>query len=239
MAKHTPHIFLTEEELSNNTLNEDNTHHFVNVLRMKTSDTFISMDNKGKRFNCSISNISKKFISFEVNSSELFEEPKLKIKLVQCLLKPEAFEEVLDKATQLGIDEIIPVVADNTVFSKDLFNKKISRFQKILKSASEQSQRIFLPKLKEVASLDSMLETLDVNKTFIAYEKAEIPFKNNLREYKWNEIYFICGSEGGFTSREEELFINKKFVLVKLADNILKAETAVLSGISNIVYELS
>lgn len=238
MAKHIPHIFLSEEEILSNTLSEESTHHFSNVLRMKVSDTFVAMDNKGKRFNCHISSISKKSLNFEVSSNESFDEPKLKIKLVQCLLKPEAFEEVLDKSTQLGVDEIIPVVADNTVFSKDLFNKKIPRFQKIIKSASEQSQRIFLPKLQDVVSLDSFLEQLNVSNTFIAYEKAQTPFKNYLRDYKKDEIYFVCGSEGGFTSREEALFVTKNFLLVKLADNILKAETAVLSGISNIVYEL-
>lgn len=238
MAKHIPHIFLSQEEILSNTLSEESTHHFSNVLRMKVSDTFVAMDNKGKRFNCHISSISKKSLNFEVISTEEFQEQKFKIKLVQCLLKPEAFEEVLDKATQLGVDEIIPVTADSTVFSKDLFNKKISRFQKIIKSASEQSQRIFLTKLKDVVSLDSLLEKLNVNNTFIAYEKAETPFKNYLRDYEQKEVYFVCGSEGGFSSREVELFINKKFVLVKLADNILKAETAVLSGISNIVYEL-
>lgn len=239
MAKHIPHLFFSEEEIENRKLSGENFNHLVNVLRMKETDEFIVLDNKGNKLECIINEIQKNSAIFGIQKITNNPKPFLDIVLVQAVTKFEAFEEILDKSTQLGATEIIPMFAENSTISKDLFRKKFQRFKKILKSASEQSKRIFLPELTEPVTFNEFVEQFPVENTIVAYENANLSmkeyFKNNRDKSK---IIFVCGPEGGFSEREIELFKEKNYPLIRLCSPVLRAETASIVGIGNIIYEL-
>jgi len=239
MAKHIPHLFLAKEEIEKKILNEENFNHLINVLRLKQDDKFFALDNKGNQFTCFISKIDKKTLSYEVLDSANYKRPEYLITLVQAITKLDTFENILNTATQLGVFEIYPMLTKNVTVSLDIYEKKIQRFNKILKSSSEQSQRKFLPVLKDVITVDTFVKTFDKNLTIIAYEKATIPMKNIFKDLEIkNNIILVCGAEGGFCDDEVKILSDNKFNLLKLSSNILRAETAVTVGLGNIIYEL-
>lgn len=236
MAKHIPYLFLTAEEINNKQIKDDNFHHLIKVLRMKENSPFFVMDNIGNKFNCIISRIDKNKADYLVKNYNHQTKQELSVNLIQAVTKIETFEEILDKSTQLGVDKIYPLITKNVSQPIDIFEKKMYRFEKILKSSSEQSQRYFLPVLENIIDIYSLKNKFNKSNTLIAYEKSDIPLKNFLKDYSGKEINIICGPEGGFSEQEiEELSEYNNFTLGK---NILRAETAAITIIGNINYEL-
>lgn len=236
--KHIPHLFLSQSEKESKIINEDNSHHFINVLRLKADDFFTAFDNLGNSFKCKIEKINKKTLTYQVVDTSFFEQPELNISLIQGMTKFDTFEEILDKATQLGVSKIYPVFTDFSNVSKEVFIKKQDRFNKILKGSSEQSQRVFLPELMNLQTFDEIIETLNTENTIICYEKADVSLKVILKEVQTKNLNVFIGPEGGFSEKEVAIFNSKKYPLASISQNILRAETAVITAISNIFYEL-
>lgn len=236
--KHIPHLFITSNEKESSQINEENSHHLINVLRLKTADFFTTSDNLGNLFKCKIEKINKKNLTYEVVETSFFEKTDLNVSLIQGITKFDTFEEILDKATQLGVTKIYPVFTDFCNISKDIYLKKQDRFNKILKTASEQSQRVFLPELMPIASFEEIMEKLNNETTIIFYEKANNPLKNVLKAIETKTINVFIGPEGGFSEKEVIFFNSKHYPLASISQNILRAETAVITAVSNIFYEL-
>ncbi len=236
MAKHIPHLFITNQELDYQMLSEDSFHHLINVLRFKKGFEFIVLNNQGLKCKSVITDIKKNNLSFDILEKNFVEKPTFSLNLFQSITKIETFEEILDKSTQLGVSSITPIITENINTSLDIFNKKYIRFNKLIKSATEQSQRAYLPILNPIITLKEFYEK-EKNNTIIAYEKSKISLKNIIKDFKNLEaINLLCGTEGGFTDNEAE-FLSTKFNLFNLGNNILRSETAVLSALSNINYE--
>lgn len=236
--KHIPHLFITSNETYSKQINEESTHHLVNVLRLKIDDFFTVSDNSGNLFKCKIDKINKKNLTYEIMETSFFDKPEIEISLIQGVTKFDTFEEILDKATQLGVTKIYPVFTDFCNISKDIYLKKQERFNKILKTASEQSQRVFLPELMPICSFEEVIEKLNNETTIVCYEKATIPLKNILRKVEVKKLNVFIGPEGGFSEKEISFFNSKQYPLVSISQNILRAETAVITAVSNIFYEL-
>lgn len=237
MAKHIPHIFISKQDLSNLEIKDEDFGHLIRVLRSKVGDKFIALDNTGIKATCLIENISKNKMDFKIVEKEIFQKDVFEINLIQAITKIETFEEILDKSVQLGVSSITPLITENTNTSIDIFNKKTDRFNKIIKSASEQSQRLFLPELKGKLVLKDFYDKYNSENTFIAYEKSDTPFKTYLKGFSSNQINIVCGTEGGFSNSEAE-YLREKFALFSLGKNILRAETAATSILANINYEI-
>ena len=137
----------------------------------------------------------------------------------------------------MGINVIIPLITENTTVSPDIFKKKFPRFNKIIKSASEQSQRIFMPELKQIINFENLINDFNVNEVIISYEKSKIPLKHFLQNFHLNKVILVCGPEGGFSVQEAILLAEKNYVLASLGKNILRTETAVVTALGNIIYE--
>jgi 16S rRNA (uracil1498-N3)-methyltransferase len=239
MSRHIPFLFLNPDELSQNVLSAENFHHLIKVLRLKKDDLFSGADNLGNQFDCHLDDVTKNSVSFHIRKQEKFAKSALKMILVQALTKLETFEEIIDKAVQLGISSIVPLITENTTVSPDIFRKKIPRFNKISKTAAEQCRRIYLPELNDLLTFRQFFETAETNTTLVAYEKSETPMKEILKGYSENTISLVCGPEGGFNKEEINYLTEKGFKLISLSKNILRAETAVTAGLSNIVYEFA
>lgn len=193
-------------------------HHIKDVLKLETGEEVVLGDGMGKAAVAKIKSINKKEISFLVEDFLTESKTKKKIILYAALLKRDSFEWLLQKVTEVGVYEIVPVISERTV--KIGLNEK--RWQKIIKEAAEQSQSLVLPKLSPVQNLKDALNNENGRTIFFDPTGVEIS-KVKIKE---ETIALFIGPEGGWTDKEIELCRNAQAQVVNLGDSIMRAETA-------------
>ncbi len=222
--------------------------HISNVLRLKCGEDIIVCDKQNEiSYNTQISEISKeKIICKIVNIIEDTNESNVNVTIFQGLPKADKMEYIIQKATELGAKEIIPVAMRRSVVKIDKKdeNKKILRWQKIAQSAAEQSGRDMIPKIETVQNIKQVMEEIEKYDVFlIAYENEKtISIKNILQDIALErgkiDIGVLIGPEGGIDKEEiEQLMVKDKVKIVSLGKRILRTETASLFILSNIMYE--
>ena len=156
------------------------------------------------------------------------------------LLKRENFELVIQKATELGVKEIYPYLSSRVIkrISKQEFELRRERFEKILLNASEQSNRTIIPKLYPLEDFNRLSGLYkDSSNKFIAYEDEALKGqKISIEKSDSKNIVFVFGPEGGFSKEEVDLYKDNGFKIVSLGKRILRAETAAFYGLSCIDY---
>ena len=160
--------------------------------------------------------------------------------LAQTPLRSDAQNIIVEKSTELGADGIFPVFSDNCALSRSVAEKKIPKWQRIMYEASKQCERAYVPECFEVTDLESIVKKSDCKILAFCERFADI----SLHEYceknpiqKDDNVVVIIGPEGGFSKREFDLFKENKIPMLTLGDLILKAETAVIVALGNIIYE--
>ncbi|MEE3928056.1 16S rRNA (uracil(1498)-N(3))-methyltransferase [Mycoplasmopsis ciconiae] len=145
--------------------------------------------------------------------------------LAASVIKIDRFEWMLEKATEMGVTRIIPVVSQHcdSEIVKYKFNKKIDRFKEILLNAAEQSFRNKVPTLSELTPFEEVLK-IDANFKIMAHEKSTINI-NSLQQINDN-VLFLVGPEGGFSDKEVSKALENNFEVVLLGKRILRAESA-------------
>jgi 16S rRNA (uracil1498-N3)-methyltransferase len=146
----------------------------------------------------------------------------------------------MEKATELGARAVYPIITDNCALNKTVLEKKHEKWQKVMFEASKQCERAIVPTCFEPTSIEKVLEQ-DFDKILVLAERStEISLKQYLTQnpiQKGEKILAIIGPEGGFSQKEFDYFKSKKLPLISLGDLILKAETAVVVTLGDIVYE--
>ncbi|AIT09041.1 16S rRNA methyltransferase [Candidatus Francisella endociliophora] len=213
--------------------------YFKNVLRLKKSDTIELFNNKdGLQYKTKIISIDNKAINLEVIDSRIVEnENPYTTNLYQSLIKNENFELVIQKATELGVNNIYPIITEytNHKFDKKGFSKKIERWNKIAISATEQCGRVFIPTIHTPIELTNIKYSLeDLNLTLCPYSKTTDDFKTKVQNH--SNINIFIGPEGGFSDNEMSLFKQVDFKMINLGKRILKAETAPINIFSIINF---
>ena len=189
------------------------------VLRLKTGDTVILCDGMGTESEAIIESLDKRSASLAIiDPHEVDREPKNKITLYASILRRENFEIVVQKATEIGISTIVPLLSERTV--KTGFNQ--IRLQKILQEASEQSGRTVLPTLAEPMTFADALASVDP-KTTVLFDGSGTPFKS-----KPTTANLFVGPEGGFSDREVALAKEAGYTIASLGELTLRAETAAI-----------
>jgi 16S rRNA (uracil1498-N3)-methyltransferase len=211
-------------------LDEDTSKHVVQVLRMKVGEQLNLTDGKGNLLTCEIKDDHKKHCAVEVKNIISRERGTRKVSIAISLLKnSNRFEWFLEKATELGVCEIIPLVCERT--EKEKF--RYDRMQGILISAMLQSQQVWLPELAEPVSFKKFIENTAFENKFIAHCIEND--KRELHQIKLSQLTGsqICiGPEGDFTNSEIEEAIKKNFIPVGLGQTRLRTETAgVVAGV--------
>lgn len=205
-------------------------HHITRVMRMKPSDNVVVCDTDGHCFYMTITAIDKDSVTLTKKQALPRLNKKLHITLAQALIKKDHFELVLQKATELGADTIIPVDMDRSIvkLKDDQIIKKHNRWQSITQEASEQSQRESICQIDEMMTLDC-LDFSIYDHVFYAYEKEDtLSLKDALKPVSPDsKIMMIIGPEGGF-SPSEVAFLEGKAKAVTLGPRILRSETAAL-----------
>ncbi len=214
-------------------LNPDDLYHIKTVMRMGINDK-IEVVYQEKLYICKLDKNYNAVIE-TISSSNI---KKKQYVLCVPILQEQKMSFILQKATELGIDLIVPILTTRSMVKIDgKETKKIERWRRICKEASEQSKRLTIPKIVEVkkineldmAGLKIVCSTKEKNNTL---KKV---LKNNL---KCDKIIMVVGPEGGLTENEEQSLIELGFIPVSLGDNILRVETVPLYLLSILNYEM-
>ncbi|MCX5749450.1 MAG: 16S rRNA (uracil(1498)-N(3))-methyltransferase [Candidatus Saganbacteria bacterium] len=212
--------------------------HIKNVLRKDRGHRIICFDSSGNEYLAEIKDISKEKISLAVISKKKNSaEPKTKITLGQSLPKLSKMDLVIQKATELGVFEIIPVISERSVPKSG----KPERWNKIAKESSQQSGRTHIPGvIMPVGLPDFFKKTKDAGLKLIPFEGEDYTtIKHVLNKNAGiSNIALLIGPEGGFSNSEIELAKRSGFTSVSLGKTILRTETAALAAISMILYGL-
>ncbi len=285
-------IFLEDEISENIIITGRAAHHLAYSLRAKKGDKIIAVDKAGntatielidfdkeKIFAKCVSEIKKVSttdtikIIHRVGKNSATEEThsngekiyKKKITLAECLPKQNKFDIVVEKATELGVDKIAPLISDRTIARPGNFRAKtkLERWARVAKEAAEQCARDTLPEFGEILELRDWLKNIEPTlghfienkkgeKIFdckgalllFCYEKEiEEKIQNILRKYKISDcdkdIIILIGPEGGFSEKEVREIKSVGGVSVSLGKRILKTDTAAISTLAVVQYELS
>lgn len=237
--------YFIEEQIHNQTtltISKEDLYHIKKVMRGKKGDTIICIDTCGINYQCSIIDIETGLVHIDSllpNDSEL----DVDVTLVYAMPKGDKFEFVLQKATELGVKQIVPLFSNRCVVKLDYnkFEKKKQRYQKIVKEASEQSYRNFIPKIEDSITMQDLSKYVgDIN--IVAYEEtAKLGQHDNLykglkKVLPGQKITVIVGAEGGFDKEEIEQMEAIGFMRCSLGKRILRSETAPLYILSVIGF---
>jgi len=219
------HLTLTDEEIL---------HQMKNVLRVRVGEEFIFLDNKGGKTKGVTESIDKKTIVFKLSEYKNYPYPNRHIRLyIAISKKPATFELILQKATELGVTDIIPLNTSRCQI-KEIHN--LRRLNFIIKEASEQCERIFLPIFHEVISFDKIVTSppngiiLTGDGRFYDKKLSEIKIEKD------ENVNLVIGPEGGLTDEELKAIKDSGGTIFILGENILRMETAAISALSLIVF---
>jgi len=233
----------TAEE-STITLPEKIAHQVRDVLRLHIGEQLVLLDNSGEEFVAKVTRIERKIVEVRIverRASSI--ESSVRIVLCQGLLKSARFEWVLEKGTELGVAAFSPVLCHRSTSGlEDAGSAKLQRWQRIMQEATELCGRSLIPELLPIRPLAQALE--GVPSTALALipweEEQECSLRTALRAAKPQEktIYLFIGPEGGFTVDEIQLAQQHGVQSVTLGKRIMRAETAALATVANVLYEL-
>lgn len=215
-------------------LDKESAYHQLTVLRSTEGNRFRLADQDGNLY------LAELVIKDKAGFAKILEkinednEMKVKVTIIQALIKGERWDYFLQKATECGVSRIVPFVGERNVVKYDPNTdaKKLERWRKIVQEAAEQSLRNFVP---EVAAPIAMkdLENYLSDANYVAYElEAKTSHELKTMDMKQDSLSVLIGSEGGFSPREIERFQAIGFVPVGLGKRILRAETAALVALT-------
>lgn len=210
----------------NFTLSEETSKHCVQVLRMKEDDQLQLTDGRGNLFTAFITNADKKKCEVAIHSSNFTPHPTKKVCIAISLLKNASrFEWFLEKATELGIGEIMPLLCQRT----ERQHFRFDRMNAILVSAMLQSQQTWLPVLHEPVKFENVINVSTYHQKLIAH--CEEGSKQCIKELQLSQsIQMLIGPEGDFSHEEIEKALNKNYIPVSLGNTRLRTETAGISA---------
>lgn len=213
--------------------------HIKNVLRKTIGDEIVCFDGSGKEYLTKIASLDKDTVRLAIHSSSHPTiDHSVKITLAQGLPKSSKMDDIIKKSTELGVNEIIPVLTERSVAK----GKKSERWKKIAKEASQQSGRSTVPEIKELISFKEFLSIKHPHDLkLIPWEgEHQQSLKNILRDHPdINTICILIGPEGGFSHEEIQRATDSGFKSVSLGKNILRTETAGPAVIAMVMYELA
>jgi len=216
-------------------------HQLRNVLRLGTGELITVLDNTGWEYRVEIKAVeSSKVEGKIVNKTLSAGEPRTRITLYQALLKAKNFEVVLQKCTEVGVTAFVPTFCERCVAGQPS-NKRLSRWQDIIRESAEQSQRGKLPVLHNTTQFSEACRSARGVSLMPWEDERTSGIRAKLRSCQKtenvSEVNIFVGPEGGFSSREVEFARSSGIVPVSLGRRILRAETAGLVAAVLTLYE--
>ena len=215
------------------TLDKSQSHYVSKVMRIKENEVF-SLFNGSGEWEAKILGISKSIVEFNVTKQLRQKENFKELWLAFSPIKSNYFNFMIQKATELGVTKFLPIIFDRTIVRK--INKE--RLEKVIIEAAEQSNRIQVPNIEDPQNLRNFLDKNDIDLIF-----TDLNSDNNkldLKKLSNNPTCIVVGPEGDFSETEREEILSYKGVqAIKINENILRSETAVISAISIINYAIN
>ncbi len=207
--------------------------HIIKVLRKKDTDILFVTNGLGLLFKTEITLASDSKCTVEIISIEKSEIPKYKLHLAVAPTKMnDRYEWLLEKATEIGVSEITPIICDRS--ERKVINKE--RFEKIILTAMKQSNVLFLPKLNDAISFKEFIK-LNVEGLQLIAHCEEMDKKSLKSILKTNEnCTILIGPEGDFSTKEIDLAIENKFIPVSLGNTRLRTETAAIVACHSVAF---
>lgn len=236
--------FIANKDIDNQIIhiNKDDYFHMHKVMRMKSGAKVTCVDEDEQVYLCVLKDENKPELSIIEKICENH-ELDICVRLIYGLPKLDKFEYVIQKCTELGVSEIVPFLCERSLIRTDeaRFTKKMQRYEKIVKEASEQAQRQKLVRIYPPMHLDEIL-SLKADHCLVAYEEASRQgecqnFEACLRQIKKGEILnLVVGPEGGFDAKEIAILNANGYQSCSLGKRILRSETAPLYMMSVIGF---
>ena len=214
-------------------LDRSQSHYLNKVMRVKENESFSLFNNNGE-WEAKILSISEGYVKFIVRKQLRKEETNKDLWLAFSPIKSNFQNFMIQKATELGVTKFLPIIFERSIVRK--INKE--RFKKIIVEASEQSNRISIPSIEDIQSLNNFLKINSMDLVFADLNSNNKKLNNS--KFSNKSICLIVGPEGDFTETEREKILSLKNVQsLKINENILRSETAVISALSIINYSIN
>jgi len=216
-------------------------HHIKDVLRLKKGSLIQIFNAKSQQADAVIEQIHETAIHVRIKTVKQNEERQAKIILACAPPKKGKFELIIEKCTELGVDEIIPLKTKRTevIFKEDKIRPKLIRFTAVAVNAAKQSKRLKVPHVYPMTPLPQVLKTLDPDGVHLfpsLHHHSKHITDVLLKVDKHQSVTIFIGPEGDFTPDELDLAIKYGCVPVSLGDTVLKVETAAIASVALVKF---
>jgi 16S rRNA (uracil1498-N3)-methyltransferase len=241
-----PHFYVNPKDIKDKffVIEDEQFHYLSTVRRFAVGDEINIFDGLGNSYKARIDSIDRTSMKGAILSSKTFVLPKIKISLYTAIPKGERFDWLIEKAGEIGVSKIVPVIYLRSVV-KELSENKVERYKKISISASSQSWRADIMPIDKPVKFNEVVEKASKEKdtlNVLPWESEEnkniLGLLNENKDTK--NINIFIGPEGGFDKSEIDVAVKNNFKTVTLGKNILRVETAaiVASSILTSIYNL-
>lgn len=214
--------------------------HIALSLRMKQGEELILCDGKGTEAVCAVASLCPESVVLEVKERRASEtEPKTRVTLYQALPKADKMEYIVQKAVELGVYRIVPVLTSRCISRPDekTAAKKRERLCKIAAEAAKQSGRGIIPEVDGVLTFKNAVKEMSTaGLPIFFFEHASLPLRKYMEKYTGGDIAVMVGAEGGFSDEEAAFAEENGLLSASLGPRILRCETAPVAALAAIMY---
>ena len=233
---HSSSVFLYGEEH----------HHLRKVARISLKDEVWLFDEYGSHYLARVEEIRKERTRLVILEKQDVSSPRVKITLAQALIKSKRMDSIIQKATEFGVTTLIPVITARTVVRiEGKTEKKLDRWNNVLRAAAKQSHISFLPSILSPMTVEKLVKERDEVKKLVLSENAGKYMRDIIlqgvgsrgkKEEPPSSVIMLVGPEGGWTDEEERCILDHGYEAVSLGKQILRTETAALSSLAMISH---
>lgn len=241
-----PQFLINSKDIDSNMIiidDKENYNHIAKSLRVRIGENLLLIDENEIQYETKVEEITKNYVKVSIENSYKSKR-KLDYDLYIAIspLNSNAINTIFEKLTELGVRGFYPIYTDNCAVKKDVITKKIERWQKICYESFKQCERADIPTCFELTTIQEVIKKEFDHILCFTERSSKYQFKEflNNNKFKQNDkILVIIGPEGGFSKKEFEFFEKENLNTISLGELILRADTASIVAIGNIIYENS
>lgn len=236
-----PHFIIKSTQINNNSVlidDKDLYKHIIKVMRAKTGEKLLFLDENEIQYETVISEItSNSFSALITNKYKSNRKLPLNLYVAQSVLNSDDQTSAIQKATELGVKGIIPLSTDNCAVKETVIKSKIEKWQKTVLESVKQCERADIPKVFEMKHIKDIIKNFD-NVIVFAEKYAEKNFFEYIKQSPIDinsSILIIIGPEGGFSELEFSFFKENNIPLITLGNLIYRADTALCAALTTVI----
>jgi 16S rRNA (uracil1498-N3)-methyltransferase len=216
-------------------------HHIADVMRLKSGDEVVTFDGSGSEYRGLIQQANSRSVTIRISSSrKVVQDTGTAVTLIQAIPKKDKMDYIVEKASELGVSAILPVMCERSIPDWDRAKKiaRVERWRKIAICASKQCARTDVPKIEEITTLDEAASRVSgcALKLIATLGDKTVTMKEAMSSSPKGPVAIAIGPEGDFTAGEVASAMGHGFVPVSLGQRVLKSDTAGLAAIVMINY---